>query len=1081
MNDCAYEFLDQHRRDRDAFSINQAIHSFERLIELTAAEDHDRATWINDTGAAYYLRWCHTGSPEDLNRSIEYAQMALAMMSLNDKYRASRMRNLGQTTAARYSSQSSKDDLDLAISIFEDTKALGNKSDSEHADLLHCSSIAYRDRYTHTSKLEDLELAITDLQEALKLTPQPTESRAQKLNGLMLLYRARYERFALSDDLKLAHQFSKQALTLTAKEHHRYSGRCWGLATLYHADFDLRGDIECLNLAIQTFEEALKSCSNNHDLPSRLASLSVVYRTRYHHLGNVPDLRRAMRLSEQALDITPEDDAERSLRMKTLADTYGDRFQRFGALKDLERSTEPCQKILERTPIGHTSRPTHLRDLAICYMDRYHRTETNEDKDRAFSECRKALEGTPSDHPFWAIQVQALATRYRDQYEDTRSIEDLEQAIQLYKTAIGKTPQGDPDYPLRLEHLGTAYRYRYEKSKSYDDMRLSLDVLQQALDKTDDLSAARATRLRSLSLTCLRSYADYLDEKQLKAASSYLSEALSHQSSTLTNRLRAGLDLFDVYAQTKNWQKAYDVAETTIKIVPRLISHSLQHADKQHLIRSVAGLASESATAALKCGQSAYNALRLLEMGRAVIIASLIDVRGDVSSLRQDHPEIAERYETARAVINGATGAKKDKLFEAGQDHQDLIDEIRKLPGFQGFQEFATEEEVRLAARRVPIVVINVSRYACDALIVTGDSIRAKNLAFDMNELRQHAKRLPNTDHNVLHWLWTALTRPILDDLGYIERSTSCWPHVPWVPTGLLSRFPIHAAGHYGIRSIKDSVLDRVVSSYATSVRSIMNQQRQIPTRKVSTDKRLIVVVTMTETARQKDLIFAKEETRAVQTFGKKMQMEAKLPPAQCKEVLASLTNCSMFHFAGHGHSDSTNPSQSALLLSDGRLTVESIMETDIAKEQPFLAYLSACETGQVLVERLLDEALHLTAAFQLAGFRHVIGTLWQVYDETCVKMAEYFYNWIKEHGMNDLSVSEGLHHACRTLRQEWIDKKSKPFVPTDSSTPIVVDSVPEVDSTQIEPSLTTEGVTRDLRPKQHEPARWKPYVHFGP
>jgi hypothetical protein len=34
---------------------------------------------------------------------------------------------------------------------------------------------------------------------------------------------------------------------------------------------------------------------------------------------------------------------------------------------------------------------------------------------------------------------------------------------------------------------------------------------------------------------------------------------------------------------------------------------------------------------------------------------------------------------------------------------------------------------------------------------------------------------------------------------------------------------------------------------------------------------------------------------------------------------------------------------------------------------------------------RLLDEAIHLTSAFQLAGSRHVIGTLWRIDSEVAV------------------------------------------------------------------------------------------------
>jgi CHAT domain-containing protein len=95
-------------------------------------------------------------------------------------------------------------------------------------------------------------------------------------------------------------------------------------------------------------------------------------------------------------------------------------------------------------------------------------------------------------------------------------------------------------------------------------------------------------------------------------------------------------------------------------------------------------------------------------------------------------------------------------------------------------------------------------------------------------------------------------------------------------------------------------------------------------------------------------------------------------------------------------------------------MTVSSLFETNIYDQRPFLAYLSACGTGQVKHSELMDEGLHLITACQLAGFQHVIGTLWEVNDKSCVDMALKTYKWIIDQGMSHASVSEGLHHASR-------------------------------------------------------------------
>ena len=65
----------------------------------------------------------------------------------------------------------------------------------------------------------------------------------------------------------------------------------------------------------------------------------------------------------------------------------------------------------------------------------------------------------------------------------------------------------------------------------------------------------------------------------------------------------------------------------------------------------------------------------------------------------------------------------------------------------------------------------------------------------------------------------------------------------------------------------------------------------------------------------------------------------------------------------------------------------------------------------------LQDEGINLINALQLAGFRHVIGTLWEVSDKHCVNVSKAVYETISEDGMVDRAVCRGLHRALRVLR----------------------------------------------------------------
>ena len=136
--------------------------------------------------------------------------------------------------------------------------------------------------------------------------------------------------------------------------------------------------------------------------------------------------------------------------------------------------------------------------------------------------------------------------------------------------------------------------------------------------------------------------------------------------------------------------------------------------------------------------------------------------------------------------------------------------------------------------------------------------------------------------------------------------------------------------------------------------------------------------------------------------------------------VLEHLPGCTIAHFAGY--TDPADPSQSRLLLHDHRrdpLTVAAL--APLALDHAQLAYLSACSTASVTDDRLLDEAIHLASAFQLAGFPHVIGTLWAIDDAIAVEIADSFYAALTnpDGTLDPHRAADALHHATRTQRDQ--------------------------------------------------------------
>jgi CHAT domain-containing protein len=223
--------------------------------------------------------------------------------------------------------------------------------------------------------------------------------------------------------------------------------------------------------------------------------------------------------------------------------------------------------------------------------------------------------------------------------------------------------------------------------------------------------------------------------------------------------------------------------------------------------------------------------------------------------------------------------------------------------------------------------------------------------------------------------------------------------------------------------------MDRVVSSYTPTVRAL-RYARQHGRAAAAADRLLVVAMPTTPgLAEGGRLAHVVEETEKVaQRFHDPVVLMEPDPAfTGCSSgvptraaVLAQLRVCGIAHFACHGASNPVDPSKSLLVLHDHEqdpLTVAGLAASSLDQAQ--LAYLSACRTAAVDTGELIDEAIHLTSAFQLTGFPHVVGTLWEIDDRISVDVADGFYARLTDEGGRiDIERAAGaLHGAVRAVR----------------------------------------------------------------
>ncbi len=346
-----------------------------------------------------------------------------------------------------------------------------------------------------------------------------------------------------------------------------------------------------------------------------------------------------------------------------------------------------------------------------------------------------------------------------------------------------------------------------------------------------------------------------------------------------------------------------------------------------------------------------------------------------------------------------------------------IVEKIRAVPGFEYFLLPTPFTTLQMAAKEGPVIVINLSEVRSDAIIVTSHGRpllvplpnATAETVFDLAD-RTNSSTSRKDMKEVLKTLWQLIVQPVtkalLEDIK-LKRGSQIW----WCPTGEASLLPLHAAGDYRRRGEKFP--DLFVSSYTTTLTSLIRARANLsPTMATNAD---IVVLGQSQ---DPTLPTVGAEIKAIQGIAKTVAvLDGK--DATRESSLRAMTEHSWVHLACHGKVDEEQPFKSHFRLHDGPLTLLDIARQNLPRA--YLAFLSSCHSAEGNRERP-DEALHLTAGVQFAGFRSAVGTLWELDGEDGPIVAEAFYSNLLGPGPNvTTSSAVALHRAVNELRRRRV------------------------------------------------------------
>jgi tetratricopeptide (TPR) repeat protein len=756
----------------------------------------------------------------------------------------------------------------------------------------------------------------------------------------------------------------------------------------------------------------------------------------YERTGNIKYLQEGICQAEAALDRASHGQSNRACRLNNLGNLLARRFDRFGTVDDLERAISLAEEAVELSPWSHPSRASRLNCLGNFLARRYERAGDMKDLEGAIRRAEEAIRIALSGDPNRAAYLSSLGGVLAMKFKATGDLDDIRKAVLSAEESIAITPANSLDRPNWRCNLGSLLKWKFEQSGNVEDIEQAILQAGAALAEIPHDHPNRGTFLSSLADLLVYSH-ELAPSSSSEEDPLYLyMKSWRCANAPPTVRITAAYKAANILITRKNWKLSSAWLRAAVSLLPTVNLCFLKQRDQQHMVRLFTGFSTLAASVALEAGEGQVHALQVLELGRGIIAGLQLRAQASETNKHLRQPCMMEKLERLpiQAFSTEVLLKEPRQHCQNGFDFGKTVCDIRPQYGFARSLSSKLGDDLRAAAANGPIVLINVSHVRCDAILVQTHATRCLPLPLLRDtDVKQRVESLrmtrgslntPGTGISMsqtMEWLWDSVARPVLDALGFQKPPAGAvWPRVWWIPTGLLSLLPLHAAGYHRLGSY-DSVIDRVVSSYSPSITALLHAQRNSTNFHKASGECLLV--SMATTPGYPSLCGAETETRLAARLYPDSASKLILKNPCKKDVISHLNNCEIFHFAGHGMSDPYDPSESCLLLNDWQidpLTVEDLIGLKrYGARRPFLAYLSACSTGENAAEGLLDESINLMTACQLAGFRHVVGSLWETYDEYSEVAAGEFYKVLGAAAIiDDRAIALGVHQASRYLRK---------------------------------------------------------------
>ncbi|KAK0218628.1 CHAT domain-containing protein [Armillaria fumosa] len=969
------------------------------------------------------------------------------------------LKNRGLQFLERFQESRREDDLHNAISALGRSVSFTSDSDPSKPAQLSNFSSAFFYRFHLFGDSRDLDQAIKLGNDAVTLADGDRDNQPTFFNNLSNYYCARFEVLGNQDDLNSAVSAAELAVSVSAEGNPRKPDFLYTLAVCLYRRFQRLGELDDVTLTIEMGRLAFSLAAEGDELKTMtLHIIANSFCQRFKYLGSSDDLEESISEVKKALDLTPEGFPQNFRMLLSLSSYLHSRFDLFDDPADLDEAIAKGTGAMNAMPSRCPEKPSALSNVSRCFFSRFKLNGDLNDLTEAISLVQDALSHSTDGHIDRPSILSNLSVYLRHRFLKTKDANDLDEAVSAGRCAVACTPDDHPNKSLVMD-LMQSLQSRFEVHERVDDLEESITCGMEALSLIPDGHPNKCSILSQLGSSVAYRFDHFRNPSDADKATSFLkSAALSPTGSPLI-RLDAAWKWTTLRTKV-DFPSALEAIKVALSLLPLVAWTGKSIAARHRELAPGGSIAHQAASWALRLGYTDI-ALEWLEMGRAIVWGQLHNLRSPVDFLSDAHPDLAERLSRVAVALEKATSRdvniehfKELSMEEVAKEHRrlatewdSLVERVRSLPGFEDFLRPKRLATLKNAAKLGPVVIVNASFRACDALILIpglDDVIHIPLEDFSYEKAEILLKRLnkslsalgvrtrasrpvygpsdKDVFMNVLKELWSCVVKPVLDGLAFSPCDTTNPPRLWWCPTGPLSFLPIHTAGDYRTNEPGTKLSDYVVSSYTPTLTILLDKLEK--TRRFKG----LLAISQPNTPGLSSLPgtegeLQKIKERATKVPVKCLRGEEAIPDT----VLHGMSTCNWVHVACHATQEKAKSLDSTFHLHpsakyvDGHLPLSHIIAKSVSDAD--FAYLSACQTATG-DESLAEESVHLAAGMLMAGYQSVVATLWSIRDADAPLVADDVYSRLFEDGEPDSgNAAVALHHAVQSLRKRVEDE----------------------------------------------------------